>query len=143
MRQTFYYCPTCTTVHQKPLCAHAEADDQQTAPAVHGDECDFVQENGTPQPIRFCSRQVWKQWMDTKDLRLREKFAPLPGTDKDPMGVMNPNGYVDQQTLDNRKALILRALSAKQAGPDESPETVTDLPTTWTERPAGIATVRR
>jgi hypothetical protein len=143
VRAVYYYCPTCTTVHAKPLCSTGVVDDARVAPAVHGDECDFVQENGTREPIRFRSRQAFRQWLDAKDIRLREKFTPMPGTDKDPSGVMNPNGYIDAYTLEAKKALVLRALSAPKPGPDESPETVTDLPTTWTARDAGIARVRR
>lgn len=141
MRATYFYCAGCRTVHQKPLCGADEVF--FAAPAIHGDECDFVQENGTREPIHFRSKQAHREWLDGADLRLREKFTPLPGTDKDPAGVMNPNGYVDQVTLANRKALVLRALSRPRPGPDQAPETVVDLPTDWTVKDAGMATVRR
>jgi len=141
MRQTYFYCRTCGNVHAKPLCSSAEADDRQAAPAIHGDECDFVQENGTPVPIRFRSKEVWRKWLDGRSLQLREKFVPIPGTDK-ALDTVNPEGYVDQVTLENRKALVLRALGAR-SGPDESPETVTPLAVDWTTREVGTFSVKR
>lgn len=140
MRATYFYCAGCRAVHQKPLCGADEVF--FSAPAIHGDECDFVQENGTREPIHFTSREHWRRWLDKSSLQLREKFVPIPGTDKG-LDTVNPNGYVDQVTLENRKALVLRALSRPRPGPDQTPETVVDLPTDWTVKDAGMATVRR
>lgn len=50
--------------------------------------------------------------MKEQGLYERETFAPMPGTDKDPQGIPNPAGYVDDVTMRNRAELFLRAHNA-------------------------------
>jgi hypothetical protein len=38
----------------------------------------------------------------------KEKFCPMPGTDKDPQGIPNPAGYMDAYTLASNSELLAR-----------------------------------
>jgi hypothetical protein len=82
-----------------------------------------VVENYGPHPIRFDSHSERRAYMKVHGLQEKETFCPSPGTDKDPQGIPNPEGYVDDVTMENRKALFLRG-NNKQANP-EADETVT------------------
>lgn len=73
----------------------------------------IVLENYGPQPVRFDSHSERRRYMKEHGLQEREKFSPLPGTDKDPAGIPNPRGYMDAQTLENAKTLLLRAQKAE------------------------------
>lgn len=75
-------------------------------------------ENYGKDPITFHSRSQHKAYLEKHELHLKERWCPLPGTDRDPAGVQNPEGYVDKVTLDNRAELFLRAHNAREAEPD-------------------------
>lgn len=53
--------------------------------------------------------------MAAHGLQEKEKFCPMPGTDKDAQGIPNPEGYVDDQTMRNRQELFLRAHNSGHA----------------------------
>lgn len=77
-------------------------------------------ENYGPQELTFYSHSERRRYMAAHGLREREKFAPMPGTDKDPQGIPNPKGYMDPQTLENARILISRN---GKAAPAEEPLT--------------------
>jgi hypothetical protein len=65
-------------------------------------------ENYGPQELTFYSHSERRRYMAEHGLRERERFAPMPGTDKDPQGIPNPKGYMDPQTLENARILLSR-----------------------------------
>jgi hypothetical protein len=65
-------------------------------------------ENYGPHPITFYSHSERRRYMQKQGLHEREKFAPMPGTDKDPQGIPNPKGYMDPQTMENARVLLTR-----------------------------------
>lgn len=70
-------------------------------------------ENYGPQPMTFYSHSARRRYMAENGLHETERFSPMPGTDKDPMGVQNPKGYMDPQTLDNARVLLSRTSKVK------------------------------
>lgn len=80
----------------------------------------IVCENYGRDPIRFDSHSERRAYMELAGLYEKEKFCPFPGTDKDPMGVQNPAGYVDAKTLENGAILMTRGTGAKDVDPVES-----------------------
>lgn len=91
-------------------CVAKEHYDINPATAIARDEIPggIICENYGPEPIRFDSHSERRTYMKAHGLREKEKFSPLPGTDKDPQGIPNPAGYVDAQTLKNAAELICR-----------------------------------
>jgi hypothetical protein len=86
-----------------PFCPHGRA-----ASAVIGDEIDMVVENnGTPDPIRFRSREAMKKHLDAYHLSPMVRHVPLPGTDKSPYTSDWSRG-IDPQTLENARVLLSR-----------------------------------
>lgn len=95
---------------QWPFCPHPSAG----SPMIIGDEIPggIVVENYGPHPIRFDSYSAMETYRKANGLQLKEKFCPMPGTDIDPQGIPNPAGYMDPQTLENGKILMLRQQGA-------------------------------
>lgn len=102
-------CGQPLNVGEYPFCPHGHGGSNIARDEIPGG---IVVENYGPKPIRFDSHSDRRAYMKANGLQEREKFAPLPGTDKDPQGIPNPRGYVDQQTMENAKTLILRAQGA-------------------------------
>lgn len=71
-------------------------------------------ENYGAKPVEFRAESERVAYMQKHELHLKERWCPFPGTDRDPAGVQNPEGYVDKVTLDNRAELFLRAHGAKK-----------------------------
>jgi hypothetical protein len=69
-------------------------------------------ENYGQQPVTFSCESERQAYMQKHELEQRERWCPFPGTDRDPAGVQNPEGYVDDVTLKNRAELFLRAHTA-------------------------------
>lgn len=92
------------------------------APAVFRDEIPGGQvfENYGRDPIKFYSHSERRLYMKQHGLHERETFAPMPGTDKDPQGIPNPKGYVDEYTLNAAAELIKRNGGAKGNDADTS-----------------------
>lgn len=88
-----------------PFCPHGQSHTAHFRDEIPGG---VILENYGKEPMRFDSHSERKRWMGTHGLQEKEKWAPFPGTDKDPAGIPNPLGYVDPQTLANAKALICR-----------------------------------
>lgn len=94
-------------------------------------------ENYGPKPMTFYSHSERRRYMQEHGLQEREKFSPLPGTDKDPQGIPNPAGYMDPQTLENARILISRNGRRDDGDPNETHGVLTDLQTgVITERDA-------
>lgn len=98
-----------------PQCPHGRVIADETRATVFQDSIPggLVLENYGPHPITVYSHTERRQVLERNGLELRERFSPLPGTDKDPAGIPNPKGYVDPYTLEAGKALILRAQKAE------------------------------
>jgi hypothetical protein len=86
-----------------------------------------VLENYGPKPIRFDSHSERRRYMAENGLREKEKFCPLPGTDKDPAGIPNPKGYMDPQTLENARVLISRNGKGKEPDPNQTEGVLVDF----------------
>jgi hypothetical protein len=70
-------------------------------------------DNYGAEPVTFYSHSERRKWMADHGLHEKEKCTPFPGTDKDPMGIPRPEGYIDLQTMKNREILALRAAGCK------------------------------
>lgn len=104
------YCEKCLKVIEPgawPFCPHPLTR-HATAIATDDIPGGMVLENYGPHPITVYSHTERRRIMAEAGLELKEKFCPMPGTDIDPAGVMNPKGYVDAQTLANGAELICR-----------------------------------
>jgi hypothetical protein len=93
-----------------PQCDHTRGNYTNFRDEIPGG---IVLENYGAKPIRFDSHSERRAYMDKHFLNEKEKFCPFPGTDKDPMGIPNPAGYMDKQTMENAKILICRAQGQK------------------------------
>lgn len=71
-------------------------------------------ENYGANPVTFNSESERLAYLKKHDLQHKERWCPFPGTDRDPAGVQNPEGYVDKFTLDNRAELFLRAHNSRK-----------------------------
>lgn len=106
-------CDTCGAlleVGQFPFCPHGQGANNIERDEIPGG---IVLENYGKHPIRFDSHSERRRYMANHDLHEKEKFSPFPGTDRDPMGIPNPKGYVDPVTLENGRILIDRQQGAK------------------------------
>lgn len=88
-----------------PFCPHGRANSSIVRDEIPGG---IVCENYGPEPIRFFSHSERRRYMKANGLVEKEKWCPLPGTDKDPQGIPNPAGYMDPQTLENARILLSR-----------------------------------
>lgn len=81
------------------------------ATAIHADSIvgGLTIENGFKTPQTFYSKSEMDRAFAEHGLTRKERFAPTPGTDIDPAGVQNPEGYVDAVTLANRAEMLLRS----------------------------------
>lgn len=94
-----YYDRTCTVCDWQAVDLHEPIDpptvppcpacDAPTArawltkpPNAVGDECDFVEHNGTKTPIRFRSKIEFKRWLKEQGLRVVDSHVSMEGTDK-------------------------------------------------------------
>lgn len=84
--------------------------------AIQGDEIPggMVVENYGPKAIVFYTKSAMAEYRKRHGLIVKESFCPFPGTDSDPAGVMNPEGYVDAYTMNARKELLLRAMKCPE-----------------------------
>lgn len=106
------HCGQELTVGEWPFCPHGRA-----ALAVQGDEIDVVIENnGTPAPIRFRSREALRKHMDAHNLTPMVRHKPLPGSDRSPHTSDWSRG-IDRQTLENVKVLLSRGSFSEELPP--------------------------
>lgn len=113
-------CDTCgemLEIGKFPFCPH----DPIKEVYIERDEIPggITLENYGRDPVTFYSHSQRKAYMVKHELNCKEKFAPFPGTDRDPAGVQNPMGYVDAQTLENGRILMTRG-KTKEWDPVES-----------------------
>lgn len=103
-------CDKCGVIITEGMWAFCPHPMREGSVATIGDEIPggMIVENYGPKPIRFDTYSAMAAYRKANGLTLKEKFCPMPGTDKDPQGVMNPAGYVDNYTLEAGKTLILR-----------------------------------
>lgn len=88
-----------------PFCPHGLGHAAIARDEIPGG---VVVENYGPHPMRFDSHSERRRYMKANGLVEKDRFCPTPGTDKDPQGIPNPAGYVDEKTLENARALISR-----------------------------------
>jgi len=111
-----------------PFCPHGFG-----SAAAHGDEMDeLIENNGTPLPIRFTSKQMLRDHTRAHGLEPMVRHRPLPGSDKSPHTVDWSKGSIDPVTLENARVLLSRGTKTKEsleALPVEL--TVRELPETF------------
>jgi hypothetical protein len=91
--------------------------DYPKCPHETGKTADFFQdsipggmviENGVSQPTTVYSHTEARLLREQNGWRMKERWAPSPGTDVDPAGVQDPSKYQDSYTLQAGAALMLR-----------------------------------
>lgn len=115
--------PTRTVSYNKqgearcPSCVAKEHYDINPATAIVKDGIPggMWLENGFKTPVKVYSYSEAHALHAAAGLHEKEKFCPAPGTDIDPQGIPNPKGYVDAQTLENGRVLLLRQQKAPAA----------------------------
>lgn len=85
-------CGAPVTTGEFPFCPHGRLSGAIISDEIPGG---VTVENYGPHPITFYSHSERRAYMRQHGLAERETFAPLPGTDRDPQGIPNPNGYRD------------------------------------------------
>jgi len=105
-------CGAALTIGDFPFCPHGRG----VSTAV-GDEIDIVIENnGTPQPIRFRSRVALKRHLDAHGLVPKVRHVPLhQGTDKSPH-TTNWAAGIDPYTMESARVLLSRP-NSRQVDP--------------------------
>lgn len=89
------YCDRCYVelrVGDFPFCPHGHSRVVSVDDSIIGG---ITVDNYGPNPITFYSHAERRRYMAEHGLAERETWAPLPGTDTDPQGIPNPNGYRD------------------------------------------------
>lgn len=98
-------CGVRLRIGQHPFCPHGDGGSAIERDDIPGG---LTVENYGPTPITFYSHSERRKYMLEHGLREIEKYCPKPGSDIDPAGIPNPDGYKDPQTLANAAALICR-----------------------------------
>lgn len=75
-------------------------------PAVIGDACDFVQENGFATPQRFTSKAERRRALKEAGMEEMVRHVGVPGTDKSPHTAMW--SAISQDTLDGAARMLER-----------------------------------
>lgn len=103
-------CEACGALTERVWLSHAQT--------VIGDECDFIQHNGTREPIRFRSRAEFRRWLKETGWEVKDTHVPKQGTDKSPF-TTNWGSRCDAYTANNVRILMERAFQQKPDPPDE------------------------
>lgn len=103
-------CGVHIAVGEWPFCPHGpiRADPYRATTFADSIPGGLTLENYGPHPVTVYSHTERKTLMASRGLELRERWAPLPGTDRDPQGVMPTGRYIDPQTLENARTLLCR-----------------------------------
>lgn len=80
---------------------------------VRGDECDFVQENGLPHPVRIRSWSQYRRLMKQHGCEPAVRHVGVPGTDKSPH--TTSWAAISPQTLADAKSMLERNAKVKSA----------------------------
>jgi hypothetical protein len=99
-------CGKALDIGEHPFCPHGFGNGVPFRDEIPGG---ITCENYGKDPITFYSHSERRAWMKAHGLNEKEHWAPFPGTDKDPMGIPNPAGYMDEVTRENARILLLRA----------------------------------
>lgn len=103
-------CGQLLEIGEWPFCPHGRA-----ASVVIGDEIDqVIENNGTPEPIRFRSRAALRKHLDAHNLSPAVRHVPVPGSDKSPHTTDWSRG-IDAVTLENVRVLLSRTSSRANA----------------------------
>lgn len=65
-----------------PFCKGEPWQHARGYTSVVGDECDFVQHNGTKTPIRFRSKLEFRRWCKEHNYRVQDTHVGEQGSDK-------------------------------------------------------------
>lgn len=106
-------CPSCGAATERAWLTRAST--------VIGDEIDFVQHNGTKDPIRFRSRAAFKHWLKEHGYHIRDSHIPEAGSDKSKFTTNWAASY-DPYTAENVRILLERQFTAGSK-PEEPPIT--------------------
>jgi hypothetical protein len=96
----FMTCSRCgaeLVVGDFPFCKGNPSDHGRGFATVHGDECDFVQKNGTKVPIRFRSKQEHARWMKENHLNVVHDWK---GSGCDPYTMNNVRVLLERRFLE-------------------------------------------
>lgn len=88
-------------------CIASVRPHQSGIASVIGDECDFVQHNGTREPIHFRSKIEFRRWCKENSYRVRAEHKGLPGSDKSKH--TSSQSAVTAETLAGAKAMLERS----------------------------------
>ncbi len=106
-------CPDCGTATVRCWITRAST--------VIGDECDFIERNGTKEPIRFRSKQEFKRWQKESGWTVKDTHVAPNGSDKSKFTTDWSRAY-DPYTANNVKILLERAFH--QAPKTEEDDTI-------------------
>lgn len=109
-----------------PFCKGQPSDHGRGVGAVHGDEMDHVQVNGTREPIRFTSKAERRAWLKANGLEEAVRHVPLAGSDKSPHTI-DWTSRMDPYTANNVRILLERAFHAGVATEDPPMSVTTEI----------------
>lgn len=89
-----------------------------SATHVRGDECDFVQENGLPHPVRIRSWSEYRRLMKQHGCEPAVRHIGVPGSDKSPHTTSWSS--IAPQTLADAKAMLERSSKSVEAAEDDA-----------------------
>ena len=122
-------CGASLEIGSWPFCPHGRSSLVTVPDDIPGG---VTVENYGPEPITFYSHAERRRYMRRHGLRETERFAPLPGTDRDPQGIPNPAGYRDLSAAAilarNGRGLEARPPEALSGGAPLDPADKWDIP---------------
>ncbi len=110
-------CQAVLHVGDFPFCRNGPADHARGVSTVVGDEVDFVQVNGLPQPRRFRSRLEHQRWLKEQGYRVYDTHVGEQGSDKSRH--TRSAAIMDPQTLENGRYLVTHRAMIDAKEPDE------------------------
>lgn len=99
-------CPVCGSLTERAWLSKAAS--------VNADECDFIQHNGTREPIRFRSKELFRKWLKAEGYRVNDTHVGKPGSDKSPHS--SSCSAVTAETLAGAKAMLERVGATRHDG---------------------------
>ena len=115
MTTTCERCGQAMRVGEWPFCPHGVGHN-----SVLSDECDFMVENGFPEPRRFTSKADHRRALAEQGFELGVRHVPLQGSDRSPY-TTDWSKCTDPQTLANAAILVARNGTAKGRDPAPPP----------------------
>lgn len=102
----------------------APADKVWLSAHVRGDECDFVQENGLPHPVRIRSWSEYRRLMKQHGCEQAVRHVGVPGSDKSPH--TTNWAAISPQTLIDAKAMLERSAGVRSGPIEEELDTAVE-----------------